>query len=326
MINIIPARVFKNGESVNEAATRLGLNPEVVLGNIEYLSSYDNNPISVIEENGELYIQKIRRQSSTKFLKPSIDDLEQMNKTELLVYSDTHLCNKDQQLWMVNELYKMANDRGITTALHIGDVVDGDYTSIRKEQIYKLFARGFKEQCDYVIEFMPKVKGMTTYFIQGSHDETHLKNGGGILGEVVSKARKDFIYKGQDRATIKINNIKICLDHPGGGSAKILSYKPQGTVETFESGAKPNLLLQGHYHKSYYMMYRNIHTILVPSTTSQSQFMMKKGISNIMGGYILTIYSNKKGEIEYMLPEEILFNEEQVKENDYIKTKQLVIR
>lgn len=323
MANIITLRSFKNGETVKDASIRLDISPDEVLGYIEYLSNYENANISIIDYDNDLYIQKIKRQSTNKIIKPYLDELV---KTELLVYSDTHFCNKDQQLWMVNELYKEAYNRGITTALHIGDVVDGDYTAIRKEQIYKLFARGYDEQSDYVVNFMPYVKGMTTYFIQGSHDETHLKNGGGILGNKVAKERKDLIYLGQDRAEITINNIRIMMNHPGGGSAKILSYKPQGTIETFESGAKPQILFEGHYHKSYYMVNRNIHSFLVPCTTSQSQFMMKKGISNIMGGYILTMYSNKKGEIEYLIPKEIRFKEEQVKENDWIKTKQLIIQ
>ena len=71
------------------------------------------------------------------------------------------------------------------------------------------------------------VEGIKTYFITGSHDETHYKNGQGTINEWVSRCRSDMIYLGQDAATIKINGVKIVMDHPGGGSSSALSYKPQ---------------------------------------------------------------------------------------------------
>ena len=37
----------------------------------------------------------------------------------------------------------------------------------------------------------------------------------------------DMIYLGQDTATVIENGVKIVLDHPGGGSAQSLSYKPK---------------------------------------------------------------------------------------------------
>ena len=41
-------------------------------------------------------------------------------------------------------------------------------------------------------------------------------------------------YLGQDCASITINKVKIFMDHPGGGSAQSISYKPQKRIEIFE--------------------------------------------------------------------------------------------
>ena len=62
-----------------------------------------------------------------------------------------------------------------------------------------------------------------------------------------------------------INKVKYVLDHPGGGSAQSLSYKPQKRIEIIESHMKPKILLIGHYHKSYHFLYRNIQCIQVPA-------------------------------------------------------------
>ena len=47
-------------------------------------------------------------------------------------------------------------------------------------------------------------------------------------------------------------------------------------------------------------MYRNVHGILVPSLCYQSQFMERKDIANIMGFYDVDIYSDEKGNIQYI--------------------------
>ena len=92
------------------------------------------------------------------------------------------------------------------------------------------------------------------------------------------------------------------------------------------SGDKPRALLEGHYHKSLYVNYRNVHGIYVPSLCYQSQFMERKDISNVMGFYDIDIYSDEKGNIQYITPREHLFNDSQIKKDDWIKTKRLVIK
>ena len=101
------------------------------------------------------------------------------------------------------------------------------------------------------------------------------------------------IYLGQDSAAININGVKIFMDHPGGGSAQSLSYKPQKRIEIIESHNKPKVLLIGHYHKSYNFVYRNVRGILVGSCCDTTQFQHKSILSNVVGAYFLDIYSDK---------------------------------
>ena len=172
----------------------------------------------------------------------------------------------------------------------------------------------------------PKVSGITTRFIQGSHDETHKINGGVILGEIIDNARSDMIYEGQDKADVLINGVKIRMRHPGGGDSKYRSRSLQNTIDSMSSGSKPKLIAEGHYHKSYYCIYRNVHGLLIPSLCYQSQFMERKDVSNVMGFYDVDIYSDDKGDIQYITPREHLFNDSQVKKDDFRKTKRLVIK
>ena len=52
---------------------------------------------------------------------------EKLIHTELCVVSDTHFGNIHQQLHLLNQVYEEAYNRGITTVLHCGDLVDGNY-------------------------------------------------------------------------------------------------------------------------------------------------------------------------------------------------------
>ena len=83
------------------------------------------------------------------------------------------------------------------------------------------------------------------------------------------------------------------------------------------SKTKPNLSIRGHYHKVYYMLYRNIHLVLAPCNVDQSNFMMKNEIPNLMGNYFITIYYNDLGNIEYLDVEPMIFDEKDVRKYDF---------
>ena len=320
----IYTKVLKKEENLEELSNRLGITLDEAVGLCELLS-YFEYPIIIINEDDNIIVKKSRKQTykNNKKVKPSMDEC---HKATIGIVSDTHLCSKEQQLHMLNTAYKYFYEKEISDVLHCGDLVDGDYAEKRKSQRYTRFMHGVKEQSDYVIEMYPKVSGINTRFIQGSHDETHKLNGGAILGEIVSKSRSDMIYEGQDYADVMINNVKIRMRHPGGGISKYKSRSIQNTIDSMQYGKKPKLLVEGHYHKSYYCMYRNVHGILVPSLCYQSQFMERKDIANIMGFYDVDIYSDEKGNIQYITPREHLFNEDEIKKDDWRKTKKLIIK
>jgi len=316
-------KFIKNGTRLEDFVKEMKIGLNEAYGLIETMKLYGKQIEMSVGNDGEITLVKKKAKKSSQYA--SVDK-EGLIETNICVISDTHLGTKEQQLTLINDVYKEAYRRGIDTVLHIGDVLDGDYTQVRKEQTYQLFLRGFDEQVGYVIDMYPHVDGIMTYFIQGSHDETHLKNGGATAGKWIDRCRDDMVYLGQDKATFKINNLRILMDHPGGGNAKSYSYKPQQAIEGLNPGEKPNILLQGHYHKSYYMFYRNVHALLVPCLVNQSQFMKKMNLQNVVGAYFLKIYSDEKGNIHYFEPEEHLFSTNDMIENDYQKCKKLDIR
>lgn len=301
-------RYMKNGMSIETFMDKFGFNQNELMGIIELCNLYGKQ-ITIEPENDTLVFKKnsYKRPVTSKL---DIDD-QKLNHTELCVVSDTHFGNIHNQLHLLNEVYQEAYNRGIDTVLHVGDMVDGNYPN-RPEQPRQQFLHGYDEQTNYVVDMYPEIDGLKTYYILGSHDETHYKNGQATVNERLSREREDMIFLGQDNGETSINNVKIALDHPGGGSSQYLSYKPQKRIEILEPHTKPKILLIGHYHKSYAFSYRNVQCILVPCLCDATQFQQKQGLSNVLGAYFLDIYSDKNGNIQYFEPEEILFGKDDI--------------
>lgn len=99
-------------------------------------------------------------------------------------------------------------------------------------------------------------------------------NAGVVVGKELEKMVKNYHHLGQSEANVALRkNITMKLIHPGDGTAYAISYKPQKRMEAFTGGEKPEIMLEGHYHKALYMFYRNIHSLdcatlcFLPQTT-----------------------------------------------------------
>ena len=318
-------RYMKNGMSIETFMDKFNLSSDELTGIVELCKIYGKD-IAIVSDGETLVFKKNSARIPTTS-KLDIND-NKLNHNQICVVSDTHFGSIHNQLHLLNDIYQEAYNRGIQTVLHVGDLVDGNYPN-RPENPRQQFLHGFDEQAGYVVDMYPEIDGMNTYYILGSHDESHYKNGQATVSNWISRCRKDMIYLGQDTGEKVIDKVRIVLDHPGGGSAQSISYKPQKRIEILESHSKPKILLIGHYHKSYSFSYRNVQCVLVPSLCNKTQFQQKQGLSNVLGAYFLDIYSDQEGNIQYFEPEEILFGKEDIWDEvgkDKRKVKKLEIK
>ena len=307
-------KLMRKEESFSDLKRRLDMSDSELYGVIDVLQQY-GRPIDVVDMNGELVVQKKFQKRRHHDVKPP---KEELTKREFGVVSDTHYGSIWCQPSMVNTFAYEAYNRGITDMFHIGDISDGDYHTHRPNHVNEVFVYGATGEVDYTAKVLPKYPGMKWRGICGSHDQSNQFNYGPFdFGKELEKRRKDFEYLGQDRAFFYYDNCKIELFHPGGGTSRILSTKPQNGIDQLFSGTKPKLSLRGHYHKVYYMLYRNIHLLLCPCNVDQSSFMMKNEIPNLMGDYFVTIWYDDNGDIQYIETEPMIFSPEDVRERDW---------
>ena len=275
-------------------------------------------------DGGYIIRKKSYKPNREKEVKPPMEELHKMT---FGVISDTHYGSIYSQPSMVNTFVYEAYNRGIKLIYHGGDICDGDYARKRPIHPYEVHEWGPSGQLYYVAKTLPKYPGLVYRGITASHDQTHLFNYGFNFGEKLAEMRSDFIFLGQDRAFDKIDNCTIELFHPGGGTSRILSTKPQNKLDQVPPTQRVDLSLWGHYHKNYNAYYANEHIILLPCNVDTSSFMMKNQIPNLMGDYFITIYYDDDGKIHYIEPEAMIFDVNDVRKNDwenprkYIKSK-----
>lgn len=212
------------------------------------------------------------------------------------IVSDCHLGSKWQQLTFLNHLYDVFKVEGITTVYNAGDLVDG--YKMHPGHEYEVFKHGADEQEQYVIKAYPYREGIVTKFITGNHDHSHIKAGGHDIGKPIAAARPDMVYLGLANAKVNITpNCTVELNHPLDGASYALSYAPQKTIDAMMGGEKPNILINGHHHKAFYMLYRNIHCYEGATTCAQTPWMRGKRIAANMGGWIIEVHVNEDGTI-----------------------------
>lgn len=306
---------MKKEEKFSDLRSRLGLSDSELYGVIDVLQQY-GRPINIADVSGEIIVQKSFQRRRHYDIKPP---KEELTKKSFGVVSDTHYGSIWSQPSMVNTFAYEAYNRGITDMFHLGDISDGDYHTVRPNHVNEVHIWGATAHGDFAAKMLPKYPGMMWRYICGSHDQSHSFNYGPFnFGEYLHEKRpKDTEYLGQDRGYFYYDKCKIELFHPGGGTNKTLSTKPQNGIDQMPSGTKPNLRLEGHYHKVYYMLYRNIHTFLVPCNVDQSSFMMKNEIPNLMGDYFITIWYDDNGDIQYIETEPMIFDAADVRVRDW---------
>jgi predicted phosphodiesterase len=220
------------------------------------------------------------------------------NHAKLLVISDSHIGNINYDPKLNDYAVKIADKENVDAVLHVGDIADGWYQN-RPTQLFEMNAIGLDAQMKLAVKELSKYK-QPLYFITGNHEYNSYMRGAGVeFGSVLEeKLGKDAHFLGNAEGDLILKNgCKIKLLHPDGGSSYAISYKSQKIIESLEGGKKPNVLLIGHFHKSEYIFYRNIHCIQAGTLEGQTKFMKGNSLSAHKGFWLLDIEGNTKGDV-----------------------------
>ncbi len=224
------------------------------------------------------------------------------------VISDTHLSSKHERLEELHMAYKIMEDEGISVVYHPGDLVCG--LGIFPGQINEVKNHTYEEQIAYAVANYPRSKTIHTHIISGNHDVEGLAGKIGANPVVAfCNQRDDFTFAGDYSATFELEQgTRIELLHPKGGVSYAASYKLQKFAEAYEIGAKPNLMLVGHYHRRLAFEARGIQMLLCGCFESGGSFGKRLGMTEpAVGFHIVRMRVADDGSIVRFNPEWIRF-------------------
>lgn len=304
--------------SIKELKEELQISEEQILGLISILKSTGVN-IVMIKEAEDIYLlnqgEREYKQDYKYYFKTNDE-----NKIKFLILSDLRLGSKFAQQSILNELYSHAYDEGIRNVLIIGNITEGLY-NMSDNMIQTLVATSSTSQIEYVAKHFPYIENMTTFFITGKKDRTHLSKNKIDIGKQISSLRKDLIYIGNGRCDINVDNVKILATARNQRKTYTQSYRTQKMIDAMRSEDKPDMILYGGLLQSEKFVYRDVKVLTIPSVCASTWEMEDKEYSNTVGGWILEISTDKKGNLKsYKACSDIYY---QTIENDYEKAKVL---
>lgn len=296
--------LLKKEYTITELADALGRSPKEIRKVIESLNAGGYTVVS--HEEGKEPRLLIDGNLSTK-PRIVINAKEHFGKAfrfDFGTVSDTHLCSKYYRPEVLNAIYDNFAAHGIKHVFHGGNYVEGEARFNR----FELLAHGMSGQMEYFAKEYPKRKGITTYIVSGDDHEGWWQQREGIdIGqymESVARAngRTDLVNLGYMEADVAVcipggAKCKLRVMHAGGGSSYAISYTAQKLIESLEGGEKPQILLIGHYHKTEYLFYRNIHALQLGTTKAQDTFMRKKRLAAHIAGWRCSALIAKDGSI-----------------------------
>lgn len=285
---------LKNVRTIDELIYATNKSRIEVLGEIEELRLKGYDIVQV--RTGDSIAYTLNTKITSSYLEyKHYQDVDKVIRIGIV--SDTHMGSIFFQKTYLHMAYDDFKKNGVTNVYHAGDISDGMYSN-RPGSIYELYALGYDQQLEDIVANYPQREGITTYFITGNHDATHVMNGGANIGKGIASRRKDMVYLGHNFAKVWLTDkLDMDIEHPGDGSSYAYSYKPQKRIDIIQGGNKPKMLVIGHYHKWFSMFYRNIWAFQLASFESQSHFMRGKALVSDVGYLILEIHVNKNGDI-----------------------------
>ena len=291
--------------TILELADTFDRSPKAINQSIHNLISGGHN-LEVLEQ-GELIISKhVEAGTHQKLIvHPRSDWHSGWHKVGGI--SDNHAGSKWERLDVLNAIFDLYEDEGITDVFHGGNMLEGE-SHFNKFDI-KVY--GLTNQVEHFINTWPVKKGITTHFVTGDDHEGWYQQREGIrIGEFIQMAaekagRFDLKFLGHVEADIDLvapngdpaGTRHMRVTHGGGGSAYAISYTTQTMINSFQGGEKPDILLVGHYHKMDQNFWREVHNVQLGCVTDQSIFMRKKRLQAHVGGCIIAWNQAEDGAI-----------------------------
>ena len=306
---------------LKDIAEELDIPDVKVMGLVNILKERGLNIVVVKKDDGIFLLNQGEREYHNDY-KHSFNSGND-HKMKFLVISDTRFGSKFAQKTILNELYQRAYEQGINHVIHTGNMTEGLY-KMSNNMIDTLIEKDTFSQAKFVVQNYPYIEGMKTYFITGKKDQTHLKENKIDIGRKIANDRNDLVYIGNKRCTVYIDNVKMLLLNRNQRKTYTQSYRAQKLIDAMRSEDKPDILLYGGLLQSEKYLYRDVRVMSIPSVCASTWEMEDKEYSNTVGGWVLEIETDNKGNLKSMIAYDDIYYVTDNKDFEKAKTLKIV--
>lgn len=177
---------------------------------------------------------------------------EDIKKIRILLTSDTHLGDKNDNLACIDKMTDYCIKEGIHNIINAGDFLAGIYPNNKNIAITDAFA-----QVQYGLQNYPYDKNILTFVCLGNHDASFWLENGIDIKTILLDRRHDIIPLGYASGIINISGNKIVVQHP------------IERVNNIHILSVPNsLVIKGHSHKFKTIMSGHNVTVYVPTMSN----------------------------------------------------------
>jgi len=223
-------------------------------------------------------------------------------KMRFAVITDTHIGSIYFREDWFHQALPILNKKDIDFVLHVGDLVEG--MSHRPGHIYECSQLGYTDQKNEAVRLLGMIE-RPMYVVSGNHDLWFVKSSGAYIVEDIAK-EIGATFLGNHIGQIEVNGIKILLHHGEDGSSYAHSYRVQKIIEAMDDAEKPDVLLVGHTHKSFYTVDRGVQAISAGCFQERTSWMKAKKLAAHPGFWIVEA-EVKNGKIVKFTPQYMPF-------------------
>ena len=206
---------------------------------------------------------------------------------------DTHIWAKECDLEALHRFYDHAREEWVECILHAGDLVDG--CNVYKGQQFEQSEIWYEDQVKKVVDDYPNI-WVPTYYIWWNHDESYLKSSWADICRTISGLREDLVNLWYYDAVLKINGIKLQLQHWAWGSSYSPDYKLLRYIDTIPAWEEPDIFGLWHYHRAIHSLHRGIHWFMPWAFLKRNLLAKRYKFPNIIGGWIIDVTKDEKGK------------------------------
>lgn len=288
--------LLKSGVTFSKLKTRTGLCSSEL---VKKMNTLKNRGYIINKQFNEQCVKFIIGDKIGDILQDNIK-IKFDNKFNFMVLSDTHIGNVYENISLVKNLYKYAEEHNVKYVFHLGDLVEGN--SLKESKDFRIKRFTVNDQVDYLTRMYPKHDSINTMYILGNHDNRWLDLDIDI-SKIIDKRRYDMHFLGYKNSKIIIGNKKILLHHPFTIDR---NFKYDNEVEELYPNCHFDLILRGHtHHNGIYMSDTNGIVVNVPACYDSPN-------RQYVGAYVITL-KNDQVELEQLIVDDKVENFSHIK-------------